>query len=175
MWKQLGADVWKKLPGVFLIDPILLTITWSLGKAKQSGYHWSISSCRSRSDHSQIEMVPSSAVQSCLISGGMSALILLEVCWRVGKEDDRFNIRTWGIKTSQSSLVHTVMFCSVLTELPRPQAHSSSRLILTLILLFLPMRHPCPHVHPPSDLILSRSRSLPLPPQSPAAPTVSIP
>jgi len=46
-----------------------------------------------------MEMVQSSAFQGYLISGVMSALLFLEVCWRLGKEEGRFNIRTQGIKT----------------------------------------------------------------------------
>jgi len=80
-----------------------ITVTWSIGKVKERGSHWSIGSCRSRSDHSQdhshMEMVQSSAFQGYLISGVMSALLFLEVCWRLGKEEGRFNIRTQGIKT----------------------------------------------------------------------------
>ncbi|KAK2521522.1 hypothetical protein Q9233_010766 [Columba guinea] len=41
-------------------------VSWSVGKEKERGSHWSISSCRSRSDHSQMEMVSSSGVQGYL-------------------------------------------------------------------------------------------------------------
>lgn len=69
-----------------------MTVTWSIGKAKESCSHWSIGSCRSRSDHSQdhsqMEKFPAAlfrAISSHLISGGMSAVLLLDVCWRLGK------------------------------------------------------------------------------------------
>lgn len=41
-------------------------VSWSLGKEKEKGSHWSISSYTSRSDHSQMEMVSNSTVQGYL-------------------------------------------------------------------------------------------------------------